>query len=190
MTLNTPHHLLAICFDCGDTLVDEGSEVKDACGVTLRADLIPGAADVIRELKRQGYPLALVADGPVATFTNILTQHNLCDCFDAFAISEEVGVEKPDPRIFIHALDQLGIRRADYGRVVMVGNNLARDVKGANALGLISVWLDWAPRRSKIPADAAEIPQHTIKTLAALLSLIQRLNDFPSGTHHQNPPES
>jgi len=145
--------------------------------VTLRADLIPGAADVVRELKRLGYPLALVADGPAATFTNILTQHGLYDCFDAFAISEEVGVEKPDPRIFIHALDQLAIRREDYGRVVMVGNNLARDVKGANALGLISVWLDWAPRRSKIPAGASEVPQYTINTPAALLPLLQRLND-------------
>ncbi len=172
MTIEAPRHLLAICFDCGDTLVDEGSEVKDARDVTLRANLIPGAADVVRELKRQGYPLALVADGPVATFTNILTQHSLYDCFDAFAISEQVGVEKPHPRMFIHALDQLDIRHADYGRVMMVGNNLARDVKGANALGLISVWLDWAPRRAKTPADASEIPQYTIKTLAALLKIV------------------
>lgn len=146
--------------------------------MTLRADLIPGAADIVRELKRLGYPLALVADGPAATFTNILTQYDLYDCFDVFAISEQVGVEKPDPRIFIHALDQLGISRVNYGRVVMVGNNLARDVKGANALGLVSVWLDWAPRRSKVPADASEIPQYTIKTPTALLPLLHRLNEF------------
>ena len=165
------NNLLAVCFDCGDTLADEATEVKDARGATLRADLIPGAADVVRELKRRGYPLALVADGPTATFANILTQHKLYGCFDAFAISEEVGVEKPNPRIFIHALAQLGIRREDYGRVIMVGNNLARDIKGANALGLISVWLDWAPRRAKTPADASEVPQYTIKTPAALLSL-------------------
>jgi HAD superfamily hydrolase (TIGR01549 family) len=177
MDSDARHHLLAICFDCGDTLADEGSEVKEARGVTLRADLIPGAAEVIRELKRLGYPLALVADGPAATFTNILTQHDLYDCFDAFAISAQVGVEKPDSRIFIHALDKLGIRREDYGRVVMVGNNLARDVKGANALGLISVWLDWAPRRSKTPADTSEVPQYTIKTPGALLPLIQKLNN-------------
>jgi len=144
--------------------------------VTLRADLIPGAAAAVRELKRLGYRLALVADGPATTFTNILTQYDLYDCFDAFAISEQVGVEKPDPRIFIHALDQLAIHPADYGRVVMVGNNLARDMKGANALGLVSVWLDWAPRRPKIPADASEVPQYTIKTLAALVPLIERLN--------------
>jgi len=151
--------------------------------VTLRADLIPGAADVVRALKRQNYRLALVADGPVATFTNILTHYDLYGCFDAFAISEEVGIEKPHPQMFTHALDRLDIHQKDYRRVVMVGNNLARDVKGANALGLISVWLDWAPRRSKIPADATEIPQYTIKTPQELLPLIQRLNDLPTGVH-------
>jgi HAD superfamily hydrolase (TIGR01549 family) len=183
MILNASHYLYAICFDCGDTLVDEGSEVKDARGVTLHAELIPGAADAIRELKRLGYPLALVADGPVATFTNVLTHYDLYDCFDAFAISEEVGVEKPAPRMFIHALDQLGISRVDYRRVIMVGNNLARDVKGANDLGLISVWLDWAPRRSKTPADASEVPQYTVKTVETLLPLILKLDDVASIRH-------
>lgn len=181
MKIDAPRYLLAICFDCGDTLVDEGSEVKDARGVTLRADLIPGAADVVRALKRQGYSLALVADGPVETFTHILTHYELTDCFGAFAISEEVGVEKPDARMFTHALEQLGIQRENYGRVVMIGNNLARDVKGANALGIISVWLDWAPRRAKIPADASEVPQYTIETPLALLSLIEKL-ESPNNT--------
>ena len=37
------HYILAICFDFGDTLVDEGSEVKDDTLTTLSGDLIPGA---------------------------------------------------------------------------------------------------------------------------------------------------
>ena len=78
--------LLAICSDCGDTLADEATEVKDSRGITLRADLSPGAAEVVRELRRQGYPLALVADGPIATFSNVLTQHGLHGCFYAFGL--------------------------------------------------------------------------------------------------------
>jgi putative hydrolase of the HAD superfamily len=57
----------------------------------------------------------------------------------------------------------------------MVGNNLARDIKGANDLGLISVWLDWAPRRPKIPADPSEKPDYTIKSPQELLPLLQSL---------------
>ncbi|MBN1218020.1 MAG: HAD-IA family hydrolase [Anaerolineae bacterium] len=180
---NRANHILAICLDCGDTLVDEATEVKDEQGVVQQATLIPGAAEVIRELKRRGYPLALVADGPVDTFHNILTAHHLFHLFDALAISEAVGVDKPDARMFTHALDQLGLAPQDYGRVVMVGNYLARDIKGANQLGLISVWLNWSPRRPKIPADKNEIPCYTIKTPAELLPLIEALEKDGKENH-------
>ncbi len=167
--------LLAICLDSGDTLVDEGTEVKDAAGVVERAELIPGAAALVAAIKARGYPLALVADGPVGSFQNILIQHKLYDYFDVFAISGAVGVEKPDAAMFHHALRQLAIAPADYGRVVMVGNNLERDICGANALGIISVWLDWAPRRAKVPANALQVPAYTIRQPLELLTLLDQL---------------
>ncbi|MBN2004715.1 MAG: HAD-IA family hydrolase [Anaerolineae bacterium] len=170
-----PRRILAICLDCGDTLADEATEVKDENGVTLHANLIPGAGALLHELKRRGYPLALVADGPAATFHNILTRHKVYGLFDAFSISELVGVEKPHPQLFLHALEQLRVRREDYGRILMVGNNLARDIKGANQLGLISVWLSWSPRRSHTPADATEVPQFTIATPMELLKVIDEI---------------
>jgi putative hydrolase of the HAD superfamily len=83
-----------------------------------------------------------------------------------------VGVEKPHPAMFEAALAQLGIDRADYGRVVMVGNYLARDIAGANALGLISVWLDWGPRRPKFPATPLEVPDYIIRLPLALLATL------------------
>lgn len=169
--------ILAICLDCGDTLIDEGTEVKDEHGVVLRAELIPGAADLVRELKRRGYPLALVADGQTTSFRNSLGQHGLFHLFDAYAISEELGVHKPHPRMFQHALEQLGIAPSDYGRVVMMGNYLERDIKGANQLGLISVWLDWAPRRPKVPADATQVPQHVVRSPMELLQVLDRLEN-------------
>jgi HAD superfamily hydrolase (TIGR01509 family) len=167
--------LRAICFDFGDTLADEATEEKDTAGVTLRAELIPGAAELIHELKRRGYRLALVADGYPGTYRNVLAQHGLYDCFDVFAISEEVGVVKPDARMFAHALGLLGVPPAAYASTVMVGNHLERDIKGANALGMISVWLDWAPRRSKIPADDSELPAFTIRTPLELLAVLEQI---------------
>ena len=116
-----------------------------------------------------------MADGRPATYYNVLTQHGLYDLFDAFAISEQLGVEKPDTRMFIHALDQLGVAREDYRRTVMVGNYLERDIKGANQVGMISVWLDWAPRRPKVPADPSEVPQYTIKLPLDLVPIIAAL---------------
>ncbi|MEZ4663312.1 MAG: HAD family hydrolase [Caldilineaceae bacterium] len=170
-----PHNLLAICLDSGDTLVDEGTEIKDARGAVLEAELIPGAAELVRQIKQRGYPLALVADGPADTFRNVLGHFGLYELFDALAISELVGVEKPDAAMFHTALGQLDIAQADYGRVIMVGNNLSRDILGANALGLITVWIDWAPRRAKIPANALETPDYIIKTPLELLNVINQI---------------
>jgi HAD superfamily hydrolase (TIGR01549 family) len=168
--------ILAICLDCGDTLVDEATEVKEG-DVSLKADLIPGADELLHELKRRGYPLALVADGPTATFENNLNPYGLYTLFDAYAISEELSVLKPHPKMFHYALKQLNISENNYGRVIMVGNNLKRDIKGANELGMISVWMDWSPRRSKVPANQSETPRFTIKKPLGLIAIINSLEE-------------
>ncbi len=173
----TEKSILAVCLDCGDTLIDESTEVKMAGDISLRADLISGAAELMHALKRAGYPLALVADGPVATFENNLSPYGLYDLFDAVSISGAVGVAKPHPDIFHHAMRQLGIEEGEYGRVVMLGNHLGRDIKGANNVSMISVWLDWAPRRHKIPRDPSEVPQHIIKQPLELLTVLDYLEN-------------
>lgn len=169
------NHLLAICLDFGDTLIDQATEVKDDTLTTLQAGLIAGADQMLCELKRQGYPLAIVSNGPVGSIPNVLQHYGLYDLFDVFAISQGLGVEKPDPRIFRHALDQLGIAPEAYGQTVMVGNDLAADIAGANGVGMISVWLDWAPRHRKTPDSDLEIPRHTIREPLALLPLLDEL---------------
>jgi HAD superfamily hydrolase (TIGR01549 family) len=175
------HHILAVCFDFGDTLVDEATEIKDEHQVTQEAELIPGAAAVLRALKARGYPLAIVSNGPVGNVNNVLSQECLLELFDVLAISEALGVEKPAAGIFVHALDQLGISREDYGRTVMVGNHLEADVLGANRLGMISVWLDWAPRYPKTAPDNGAVPQHTIREPLELLPLVDRLERVHRG---------
>lgn len=164
-----------ILFDCGDTLVDEGSEVHDERGVVVRASLIPGARQTVAQLIRNGFTVALVADGKRESFERILRSHRMWSWFQSTAISEDLGVSKPDGRMFRHALDELEIPPEEYDSVVMVGNNLPVDIKGANRLGLISVWLDWAPRRTKVPADDEEQPDFTIKKPLELLRVIERL---------------
>ena len=178
------HYILAVCLDFGDTLVDQGTEVKDETLTTLRGELIPGAGEMVRELKRRGYRLAIVSNGPVGSIYNVLSHHGLYDFFEAFAISGGLGVEKPDPRIFIHALDELGIAEEDYGRTVMIGDHLGCDIRGANDMGMISVWMDWARRFPQSPADESEVPQHTLKTPLDLLPLIDSL-ERERGTGYQ-----
>ncbi len=165
----------AIFFDLGDAIMVETSEAKDETGTTLSADLIPGIEPVLRELKARGFPLGLVADTRRGTYRNVLRQHGLYDLFDVFAISDELGVEKPDARIFRAALNALGIEPEDYDKVVMVGNNLRRDVRGANALGLVSIWFHWNDRYPTQPADAMEEPAYVVHSAEELLECIDAI---------------
>lgn len=170
---------LALYFDFGDTLIDQASEVKDESFTTLRAELIPGAAEVLHELKRRGYRLGLVSNGPVGSIPNVLGAYGLYELFDVFAVSQGLGVDKPDARIFRYALDHLGILESEYARTIMIGNDLAADVAGANAMGMVSVWLDWAPRNRKTPTDQSETPHYTIAEPLALLALLEELEQQP-----------
>lgn len=165
----------AIFFDLGDTLMDETTEVKDQDFVTIDAELIDGAREVIVRLKELGYKLALVADTRIGTYKNVLGKFDLLRYFDCFAISEELGISKPNPEIFLFALDSLGIEREHYKDVVMVGNNLKRDIAGANRLGLISVWIHRNDRYPSIPENAEEVPRFEIKELPELFHILERI---------------
>ena len=79
--------------------------------------------------------------------------------------------------MFQHALEALGILAEDHQHVIMVGNNLERDIKGANGMGLISVWLDWNPQWVKPNADVSETPKYTIKQPLDLLTLLDMLEN-------------
>lgn len=169
-------HLEAVFLDCGDTLADEGTEVKDeTTEIVSAAELIPGAENLTRRLLTRGYRLALVADGPRETFVNILGQHGLWNDFEAHVISGDLGVAKPHRRMFETALGALGLSAATAGRVVMVGNNLERDIKGANEAGLISVFMRWSKRRTHVPRDASERPRFAIDYIEDLPDLLERI---------------
>jgi len=164
-------NLAALFFDLGDVIMQEETEVKDGQWNTLRADLVDGMGDALRTLKARGYKIALVADTRPKTAWNVLHQHNLYDLFDALAISEEVGCEKPDPRIFRAALDALNIAASDYARVLMVGNRLYRDVRGAHNLGLLPVWFHWNERYAH-DYGGCDQATYEVRTTRELLELI------------------
>lgn len=167
---------LIIFFDSGDTIVDESTEIRDEEGIVISADLIPGAAATVQTLHERGYTLALVADGDAQSFNNVFKQHGLYDYFSAMIISENIKAIKPSPRMFKAAIGALDLSEADFSRTVMIGNNLSRDMKGANSLGITSIFQSWTPRYPHEPADESERPAHTVSEPLELLELIERLN--------------
>lgn len=166
---------LILFFDCGDTLIDQGTEIRNEEDIVIKGDLIPGADVMIRTLVDRGYRLALVADGMAQSFKNLLLQHDLYDCFETLIYSETIKYDKPSPRMFKAAVGAMDLNPEDYGRIVMIGNNLSRDVRGAKQLGITSVFIDWSPRYPRIPADEQEVPDYTIHEPLELLDIIEQM---------------
>ncbi|WP_225442713.1 HAD family hydrolase [Paenibacillus lycopersici] len=142
----------------------------------ISADVIPGAVETVRTLAERGYTLALVADGDAQSFKNVFKQNGIYDCFATMIYSETIKASKPSPRMFKAAMGALDLTEADRSRIIMVGNNLSRDVKGANALGIASVFQSWTTRYPHAPADESERPVYTIREPLELLELAERLN--------------
>jgi FMN phosphatase YigB (HAD superfamily) len=109
---------------------------------TAELVLIDGVADVLASLRDLGLSLAIVCDvgfTPSSELRLHLEHHGLLGYFDAWAFSDEVGVYKPDKRIFEHALDGLG--SPDPSRCAHVGDRRRTDMAGAQALGMRAVRL-------------------------------------------------
>jgi putative hydrolase of the HAD superfamily len=171
-----------VFIDSGDTLVDETTQDFSGGafnrGLVLSARLFPSSAETIRSLHEAHIKIALVADGEEESFRNVLErQHGLWDYFDAHIISSNIGEHKPSAKMFQAAMDALGLSDADKGRIVMVGNNLSRDVAGAKRFGITAVWIDISDpaRYSHSPANKDEEPDYTIHEPRDLLDLLKRI---------------
>lgn len=167
---------LIIFTDIGDTVIDEGTEIRRIPkGVVYQAACIPEAKETMLSLYEQGYTIVMVADGLEESFRNTMRENGLDHIFRSWVISEKVGVEKPDQLMFETALESLGLTETDKHRIMMVGNNLERDVAGANRFGITSVHLCWSPRYPAEARSEEEEPDYRIHHPSELLLLAERL---------------
>ena len=101
--------------------------------------LMPGTEDVLKTLKDRGFILAVISnnDGRTAQKCEELGIDNY---FDFIGDSTELGMIKPDSKIFHHTLKKLGLKRDE---AVHVGDLWGADVLGAINAGLDAVWFNW-----------------------------------------------
>ncbi|WP_252891540.1 HAD family hydrolase [Thermoclostridium stercorarium] len=130
---------LVIFIDSGDTIIDESTEIRDENGIVIHAEPIEGAAETLKALYEAGYTIALVADGEYQSFENVYTQNGLKHCFKTWTVSEIVGKQKPAAVMFEDAMKKNSLTEEDKKRIVMIGNNLKKDIVGANRFGITSI---------------------------------------------------
>lgn len=167
---------LVIFIDSGDTLIDEATQVFENDGI-VKASFIPGGRSFLLKLHQEVFLIALVADGKHQNFLNIYAEPEVRSCFDAWVVSELVGEHKPSALMFETAMKALGLSDADKRRIVMIGNHLARDVRGANEMGLTSIWFDWSPRYSRIIQHPGERSCYTVSDYETLYALLLSLDE-------------
>ena len=67
----------AVCFDLGDTLIAEVKVTHDSSGQAITADIIAGAFEVLAAIRREGYKIAMIANGDSAGAQNIINSTGL-----------------------------------------------------------------------------------------------------------------
>lgn len=99
--------------------------------------LLPDVENVVRKLAEK-YPLTIVSNGFVEVQYKKIALSGLDDCFTHVVLSEEVGCQKPNPRIFEIALEKNGLKAGD---VLMIGDSWTSDIQGAHNADLDQMWV-------------------------------------------------
>lgn len=99
--------------------------------------VLPGAAEVVKALAKE-YPLTIISNGFKEVQYYKFEHSGLAPYFTHTIISEEVGINKPQPGIFEIALERNGIKADE---AVMIGDSYSSDIAGAKAAGIDQIWV-------------------------------------------------
>ena len=125
---------------------------------------VPSAVETLDALKGH-CKLGLISNGLPDVQYAKLDALDIRDYFDAIALSREVGVEKPDPAIFLAACRGVG---ADPAGCLHVGDDPVADVAGAKQVGMKACWYN--PREIE-GVEGRTVPDYEIRDLGELLRL-------------------
>ncbi len=124
--------------------------------------VFPDALEALRALTAEGYPLAMISNWQCG-LRHYCAELGLTEHFDHILGSADLGVAKPDGRIFADACSRFGVPAE---RVLHVGDTLADDYLGGEASGLLVLLLHRDP-------GAESHADRVIQTLAELPTMLE-----------------
>jgi putative hydrolase of the HAD superfamily len=133
-----------------------------------------GVCESLQELKSQGYMLGIITDTAVPAYVKMKWFENggFGEVWDCYISSREIGYEKPDPRIYYAALNQLGLKPDE---AFFVGHS-PEELVGADAVGMHTITFN--------PDDGA-VAEHTAVAFADILEIVDRYRLQPEDAHDQ-----
>ena len=117
------------------------------------------------------YRLGIVANQP-AHVRQAMKRDGVDEFFEVWGVSGDVGIEKPDPRLFAHVLYVAGVPPP---RAAMVGDRLDYDVRPARAAGMKAVWVLRGEAPDEPTSEQLQEPDACIRSLGELPSILEQL---------------
>jgi putative hydrolase of the HAD superfamily len=134
----------------------------------LHRDVVP----TLTELRRAGYRLGVIANQP-SQVRSAMQRDGLVGFFETWGVSDDLGLHKPDPQLFVRTLELAAVEPI---RTVMVGDRLDYDVRPAASAGMHTVWV----LRGEAPDDPTPpqltVPDAVIEDLEQLLPVLDELS--------------
>jgi len=131
----------------------------------LTLDTFPEVQGVLKDLKAAGLKTAILSNGTPAMLDSAVKNARIDSLLDAVLSVEEVGVYKPDPRVYQLAVDQLGIPASQ----ISFQSSNAWDAYAASSFGMKVVWCNrYRQRKERLPGN----PDQEIETLAELPRIV------------------
>jgi len=125
--------------------------------------------EVLKSLKEKKYKLSILSNGTPSLLNGLVRSNNLENLFDNIFSIEEVGIYKPDSRVYDMPIKKYKIQNNE---VAFLSAN-TWDVSGGGNYGFNSIWVN---RNNNIFDNLDFKPEHQIKSLKELINLIYRLN--------------
>lgn len=129
--------------------------------------LYEDSTQVIEGLHKS-YRLIIVTNGLKDVQDNRIRKSVLAKHFEDIVVSEEIGVSKPNPKIFEHALNN--INYTNKKKVLIVGDSLTSDIQGGINFGIDTCWYN----PNKISNDQGIHPTYEVSSLLKIQGVIEK----------------
>jgi len=126
--------------------------------------------DVIGVLKHLSkyYKLGVVANQTLNAL-KLLKDSGINKYFDNFEVSDSIGLEKPDKRIFLHVMN---ILKVSADECIMIGDRIDNDIIPANDLNIFSIRIKTGRFSYQNPRNVSEKPKLEIDNLLELKNIL------------------
>ena len=125
----------------------------------------PEVKDVLNKLKEKNYRLAILSNGTPALLNELVKSNNLDNIFDDIFSIEEVGIYKPDAKVYDMPIKKYKIQKEE---VVFLSAN-TWDISGGGNYGYSSIWVN---RNNSIFDNLDYKPKDEVKNLNQLLDIV------------------